>query len=266
MGISDIEKYGHHLHSKTSAYKRKVERAYSSINDALRLNVNFYCAFSGGSDSQVVLDMLYSRGVRCDILFGDDGFDFLETLDFLKSTEQNYDFHLRRIRSMNPWRDWCIEMSRPDLASDPAALEAWGNPRQWDDTWHSLTRDAPTHGYDGVFLGMLASESRSRSYQLQDGWRSLYRVKSEGGMWHCSPLASWTKQDVWAWIVEHDVPYNPVYDRLAELGVPLAQRRVAALTCFRVLQFGSHALALKVGWPTLYNHLAATFPRVREYA
>lgn len=156
-------------------------------------------------------------------------------------------------------------MDRPDLADDPAALEAWGNPHTWDDTWHTLTRDAGAHGYDGVFLGMLATESRSRAYQLHDGHRPLYRVKSEQGIWHCSPLASWTKRDIWAYVVANDVPYNPVYDRLAELGVPLARRRVAALTCFRVQQFGSVAV-LRSGWPDLYNRLAATFPHVRAYA
>src|SRR5205809_486428 len=28
-----------------------------------------------------------------------------------------------------------------------------------------------------------------------------------------NPLLSWTKKDVWAFIVKHDVPYNPLHDR-----------------------------------------------------
>jgi phosphoadenosine phosphosulfate reductase len=31
--------------------------------------------------------------------------------------------------------------------------------------------------------------------------------------WKANPLADWTEQDVWRYIVEHDVPYNPLHDR-----------------------------------------------------
>lgn len=266
--MNDIERYQHQLHAKTNGYRRKIERARAIINESREIGqLNWYCAFSGGVDSTVLLDLLFEQQRISDkaVLWGDDGWDYPETLDFLKATEERYFFRLKRIRSLNPWKTWCEEMDRPDLADDPAALQAWGNPRQWDDTWHSLTRDAPTHGYDGVFLGMLASESRSRAYVLHDGRKPLYQVKSEGGMWHCSPLARWNKRDVWAYAVSRELAYNPVYDRLAALDVPVERRRVAALTCFRVQQYGS-VVALKQGWPALYNRLAATFPNVKEYS
>jgi phosphoadenosine phosphosulfate reductase len=112
-------------------------------------------------------------------------------------------------------------------------------------------------------MGMLAEESRNRRITLRGGYRPFYQVKSS--QYNCSPLAAWTKKDIWCYAVTHGLAYNPVYDRLASLDVPLEYRRVAALTCFRVLQYGSHAV-LKSGWPALYNQLAATFPRVREYS
>jgi phosphoadenosine phosphosulfate reductase len=31
--------------------------------------------------------------------------------------------------------------------------------------------------------------------------------------WKANPLADWTEQDVWRYIAEHDVPYNPLHDR-----------------------------------------------------
>jgi phosphoadenosine phosphosulfate reductase len=31
--------------------------------------------------------------------------------------------------------------------------------------------------------------------------------------WKANPLADWSEQDVWRYIVEHDVPYNPLHDR-----------------------------------------------------
>lgn len=265
--MNEIERYQHLLHAKTSGFQRKVERARDIINESREIGqLNWYCAFSGGVDSTVLLDLLFEQQRISDkaVLWGDDGWDYPETLQFLKATEERYFFRLKRIRSMQPWHDWCTEMSRPDLADDPAALAAWGNPRRWDGTWHTLTRDAGAYGYDGVFMGLLASESRKRAYALHDGRKPLYQVKGEGGMWHCSPLAHFTKRDIWAYVTSHELPYNPVYDRLAELDVPLERRRVAPLTCFAVQQYGS-VVTLKRGWPELYLRLASTFERVREY-
>jgi 3'-phosphoadenosine 5'-phosphosulfate sulfotransferase (PAPS reductase)/FAD synthetase len=182
---------------------------------------------------------------------------------FLAETEARYGFHLIRCRSLHPWRSWCQEMHQPDLANDPAALQAWHNPRTWDYVWRSLTLDAHQAGYGGVFMGMLSSESGTRKRVLRHGWRPTYAVNT--GMIHSSPLAHWNKQDIWAYVVAHDLPYNPVYNRLAALGVPLERRRIAALTCFRVMHYGSH-VALQQGWPDLYNQLATLFPHVRTYS
>lgn len=33
------------------------------------------------------------------------------------------------------------------------------------------------------------------------------------GLWKVNPLADWTERDVWAWIYEHDIPYNPLHDQ-----------------------------------------------------
>jgi phosphoadenosine phosphosulfate reductase len=263
--MRDMERLQHELHASLPAFKRKIDKAKAIIDEALAVMPHPYIALSGGLDSSIVLDLLYAQGIRLDVLWGDDGFDFPETLQFLAATEERYGFRMQRIRCMQPWRDWCHEMDRPDLAHDPEALSAWGNPQHWDGTWQSL-KDAPSRGsYSGVFLGLLASESRGRTYALKGGYQPLYQVASEQGMWHCSPLATFDKRDCWAYVTSKGIPYNPVYDRLAELGVPLERRRVAPLTCFRTMQYGS-VVALKQGWPELYNRLCMTFPRVRSFS
>jgi phosphoadenosine phosphosulfate reductase len=33
------------------------------------------------------------------------------------------------------------------------------------------------------------------------------------GLWKANPLADWSEHDVWRYIAEHDVPYNPLHDR-----------------------------------------------------
>jgi 3'-phosphoadenosine 5'-phosphosulfate sulfotransferase (PAPS reductase)/FAD synthetase len=263
--MDDIERYQHQLHAQLPAFRRKLDWTRQLIDDAMhKMGEQPQLSFSGGIDSTVLLDLLYSSGYRLPTLWGDDGCDFPETLTFLRQTEARYDFHLTRIRSMAPWRSWCEEMDRPDLADDPEAYDAWLNPRQWDDTWHTLTRDAVRHGYTGVFMGMLARESKSRRVTLRDGYRPYYQVAS--GQYNCSPLAAWKKEDIWAYAVSQGLAYNPVYDKLASLDIPLEHRRVAALTCYRVMQYGSHGPALRACWPDLSNRLSTLFPRIRAYS
>ena len=33
------------------------------------------------------------------------------------------------------------------------------------------------------------------------------------GMWKYNPLADWTERDLWRYIREHDLPYNPLHDQ-----------------------------------------------------
>ena len=33
------------------------------------------------------------------------------------------------------------------------------------------------------------------------------------GLWKLNPLADWSEKEVWYYISEHDVPYNPLHDQ-----------------------------------------------------
>lgn len=262
--MDEIERYQHQLHARTAGWQRKVARAKRLIDEAFAVMRRPYLAFSGGIDSFCLLDMLYRAGHRIDVQWNDDGADFPATLTFLDESAARYGFRLRRVRSLRAWRLWCEEMGRPVLAGDTAA---WLNPpMEYDATWSTWEDRITTNpGYDGVFLGLLAAESRSRGYALHDGRKPLYQVKREANLWHCCPLAHFTKRDVWAWVVSRELPYNPIYDRLAELGMPLERRRVAPLTCYRVLQYGSGVQFRQID-PALWNRMVALFPRLREYS
>src|SRR5712664_1148808 len=109
--MRDMERLHLELHAKLPAFKRKIDKARAIIDEALALNVNWILSFSGGIDSTVLLDLL--NDAHLVVQWGDDGADYDETLHFLSSTEQRYGFELQRIRCLEPWRDWCLEMGRP---------------------------------------------------------------------------------------------------------------------------------------------------------
>lgn len=268
--MTEEERMAMRLYARLPGFARKVEQAKAVIRQALEIPGQWYVAWSSGVDSTVVLDLVrqMSGGKEVAICYGDNGWDFPESVRFLTEGERFWGFRLKRYRTVESFQDWCHEMGRPDLAENYDAPEAWYNPRQWDETW--LLKDTSFDGYVGVFLGLLGTrrkhggESRARFLQLRGGAHPLYQSAADRGTWHCSPLASWNKRDVWGYIASNNLPYNSVYDKLAELGVPLEQRRVSELTCYRTAHLGSF-VNVRRGWPDLYNQLCAVFPDVRAY-
>ena len=50
-------------------------------------------------------------------------------------------------------------------------------------------------------------QSPDRAKAAIVGWDKKF------GLVKVSPLANWTKQDVWKLITDHDIPYNPLHDQ-----------------------------------------------------
>ena len=50
------------------------------------------------------------------------------------------------------------------------------------------------------------------------------------GLVKVSPLANWTKQQVWSLITKHDIPYNPLHDQ--------GYTSIGCWPCTRAVMFG----------------------------
>jgi phosphoadenosine phosphosulfate reductase len=55
--------------------------------------------------------------------------------------------------------------------------------------------------------GVRRADSSSRSKTAKFGWDKRFNL------WKLNPLADWTEGDVWNYIREHHLPYNPLHDR-----------------------------------------------------
>jgi phosphoadenosine phosphosulfate reductase len=60
---------------------------------------------------------------------------------------------------------------------------------------------------DAWVTGLRRDQSPTRAGTPKVGWDAKHE------RWKASPLADWTDQDVWRYIAEHDVPYNPLHDQ-----------------------------------------------------
>jgi phosphoadenosine phosphosulfate reductase len=62
-------------------------------------------------------------------------------------------------------------------------------------------------GNDAWVSGVRRDQSEGRAGTKKLAWDAKH------GLWKFNPLADWTDKDVWEYIVEHDLPYNPLHDQ-----------------------------------------------------
>ncbi len=60
---------------------------------------------------------------------------------------------------------------------------------------------------DGWITGLRREQSPTRADAEQVEWDQPH------GLWKFNPLADWSEQDVWRYIAEHELPYNPLHDQ-----------------------------------------------------
>ena len=54
---------------------------------------------------------------------------------------------------------------------------------------------------------MRREQSATRAHAAKLGWDAAH------GVWKANPLADWSDKQVWRYIAEHELPYNPLHDR-----------------------------------------------------
>jgi phosphoadenosine phosphosulfate reductase len=234
------------LLGKLRGWSHRLPAAAAMINRAMDIPGRWCVSFSGGKDSTVMLDIALYIKPDLDIVWFDDGWDYPETMDYLVQTENRLSKSIIRVPYPLKAKFWKNSYGGDDPAYDHVGNMSYAN-------WRSA--------YCGSLIGMRKQESTQRLFTLAK--TALYYAKSDQ-QWHCSPLADWSTEDIWGYIGANHIPYNQVYRKLYDLGIPLAQSRVGPLTAWMVYQYGAIAI-LKRGWPELYNRFAARFPEAGQY-
>ncbi len=235
------------MHAQLPEYKSKLEAARRIIAEALTVAPSWYVAFSTGKDSTVVLALAREQAPEIVAQHSRHQWMLPESVAYLASVPG-----VRQVAYQDfDGTTWAQRWDSQSAAEEVGAL--------WLAKDQIATRGAPEAG---VFLGLRAEESAARQAHLRT-LGTLHQNQATG-KWQCNPISWWSVRDVWAYIVSNNVSYNAAYDRLAEIGVPLAQQRIGPLAVERVLGYGQIAL-LKRGWPELWNRYAERYPEVRAY-
>lgn len=155
------------------------------------------CSF-GGTSGMVLVDMAahITRDIR--ILTLDTDFLFAETYALIERVEQRYGVTVERVKTSVTPEDQAARYGErlwerdPDLCCRIRKVEPM--------------REA-TNGLGAWITGIRRDQSPTRRDTPAVKWDEKF------GLVKVNPLVGWTEKEVWAYLMAHDVPYNPLHDR-----------------------------------------------------
>lgn len=191
---------GFRAHAMLPSYRRKLDalrRTAAGLDPSIT-----YVSFSAGKDSAVIAHACHAANPGIPILMIDPGCPS-HWLEHERSRWLNYAAANSWNLTLYPWDKWG---ERRDSDTE----------QQYRDRIHSsmfapIEERASADGLTCKVMGLRAAESRQRTmlvamrgnaYEYRDGTRAVL------------PIARWSVEDVWAYIVTHDLPWLDIYDAI----------------------------------------------------
>lgn len=180
-----------------------------------RFAPRFTMATAFGPEGMVILHMLAEIAPSTPVFNLDTGYQFAETLELRDRVARRYGIE--------------VELKRPQLTVEQYEAQQGGplyktNPNQCcADRKLAVLRDA-VRGMHGWASAIRRDQSPDRAKAPIVGWDKKFNLVK------VSPLANWTKQQVWKLITEHDIPYNPLHDK--------GYTSIGCWPCTRAVLFG----------------------------
>lgn len=158
----------------------------------------FTMATAFGPEGMTIIHMLAEIAPQTPIFNLDTGYQFKETLELREEVKRRYGI--------------AVEMKQPALST--AEYEAAnGGPvythdpnRCCFDRKLSVLKQAAV-GFEAWASAIRRDQSPDRAKAPIVGWDKKF------GLVKISPLANWTKKDVWGLITDNNIPYNPLHDQ-----------------------------------------------------
>lgn len=219
-------------------YDFRVRQARTIIRIANRIfSGNLAVAFSGGKDSLVMLHLALNENPDIPVVYNNTTVEFPETLQYVKKLRKEWRFDLRVTKCEVPF----LKAVR---------RKGWAT---HEDRWCCKPyKDSPArkflleNGIDAEITGTTRTESIYRRSLKAFKW-----PKKEPQMIRVHPIYDWNYWEVWRYIRENNLPYNPLYNK--------GYRRIGCWCC--PINGWTHYRRLKKTHPKLYSFLEDFEPR-----
>lgn len=150
-----------------------------------------------GAEGCVIMHMLAQVNPQVPVFNLDTGYQFKETLELRDRIAERYGIE--------------VELKQPELSVEAYEAKHGGplyksRPDQCCFDRKVVVLRQAVEGYTAWMSSIRRDQSPYRANSPIVGWDKKF------GLVKISPLANWTKKDVWNFIFEQDVPYNPLHD------------------------------------------------------
>lgn len=148
------------------------------------------------------------------------GYQFQETLDLRERIREKYGIAVEYVRAEESVEEMEQRFGGPIYKSDP-------------DTCCRIRKIEPLRktvvGYSAWISAIRREQTHARKTAGIVEWDSKFQLAK------INPLANWTKRELWQYLLENEVPYNPLHD----LGYP----SIGCQPCTRSVQEGEEERA-----------------------
>jgi phosphoadenosine phosphosulfate reductase len=151
-----------------------------------------------GAEGCILLHLLAEIEPKVRVFNLDTGYQFPETLELRDRLAERYGIEVELIRAETTKEEYERQHGGPLYISHSDQC-------CYDRKIVPLRRALV--GYDAWITAIRAEQSTHRAAARVVGPDPKF------GLVKINPLLNWTRRDVWAFVVTHKVPYNPLYDR-----------------------------------------------------
>jgi predicted phosphoadenosine phosphosulfate sulfurtransferase len=208
---------------------------------------NIQLAFSGGKDSTVLFHLVNTEAIKRNrkfiLYFQDQEAEYQGTIDIVE-------WAMSQPNVIPQWYQVPIFMTNA-ASHQQLFLWAWGDSENWVReknplAIHSINKKYPKRFYkfnlwvaqenrknfEGSFvsiIGLRAEESPDRRFVMFGEDSELFWLRRKNEPHKAYPIIDWKYTDVWKYLIENNLKYNKVYDKMYMLGGSLRSFRVSNL-------------------------------------
>lgn len=159
-------------------------------------NITFACSF--GAEDVVLVDMLQKISPSSDIFYLDTDFHFKETYETRDRLTDKYNLNFIQVKPKLTPDEQAAEHGEEMWKSNPNGC---CNIRKVEPLTRILSQ------YDAWITGIRRDQAPTRANAKKVEYDTKF------GLVKFNPLAAWTSDDVWNYIRDNDIIYNPLHDR-----------------------------------------------------
>lgn len=260
---------------------RRRGGGYRPLLDRIAAHLELHDGFvswSGGKDSTVVVDLARQVDPNVPVVFFDSGLQFPETVRYLEDMAHAWRLNFTVVPAepdlltvmvalggfdhYAPDRSLGVELSELMITGPAATAHRRHGPGS---LWG--VRSQESHGRAMLYRHHLATHTRAHQHNSRDAVRAEHggTVHRVDGTVSYGPIWDWQPRQVFEYLAGRGIEPNPLYRKLAKLGVPAGHIRVDSMIDASKLSNG-HLAFLRKGWPTLFSQLEIALPRLTEWA